>query len=96
MRLLMKYYAVVHRPIGQDGMSTWWLGAEDRQALIFPRNEVIVDLWQQAGGVRMEIFGNNSITHRVVAIPIKTKIKNRKRFLETLLPQVWLRTPVIV
>ena len=96
MRLLMKYYAVVHRPIGQDGMSTWWVGAEDRQTLVFPGNEVIVDLWQQAGGVCMEIVSNNSITHRVVAIPTKTKIGNRKRFLETLLPHVWLRTPVMV
>ena len=70
MQLLMTYYAVLHRPVGKDGMSTWWIGAENRLPLVFPTNEVIVDLWQQTVEVLIEILGDNAINHRVVAVSV--------------------------
>lgn len=95
MQLLMTYYALLYRPVGKDGMSTWWIGAENRQPLVFPKNEVIIDLWQQTLGVPIEVLCDNATNHRVVAIPTGIKIENRKRFFDALLPYVWLQTPAI-
>lgn len=95
MVLLMKYYAILYRPIGQDGMSTWWIGAEDHKPLVFPRNEDIIAFWQQAVGVRIEILCDKNINHRIVAIPTGIKIEKRKRFLEVILPHVQLQIPIM-
>ena len=92
--ILMKYYAVLHRPIGQNGMSTWWIGAEDKKPLVFPRNEEIIAIWQRAVGVRIEILCDKYINHRIVAIPTGIKVENRKRFLKAILPHVRFRTSV--
>ncbi len=96
MQLLMKYYAVIHRPIGKDGMSTWWIGEESHKPLVFPTNEVIVKAWQQTVGLSIEVLYDKAKNHRVVAIPTGIKIENRKRFLDVLLPHVRLQMPVIV
>ncbi len=91
MRLVMILYSPPHMKERTIGQSTWWLGDETKNQLLFPDSTFIVSVWRETVGTTLRVISDGALNYRIVAIATGGKKEDRQRFLDALSPYVHLR-----